>query len=83
MVKRRPVIITNAPRKGRLAQIVCLSTRKPEPIYDHHIKIEDKFLPRDKFFQGKESLFHGMPFTTQHENRLYKDASWYEPWALM
>ncbi len=70
MVKRRPVIITNAPRKGRLAQIVCLSTKKPVPIYDHHMKIEDKFLPRDKFFQDKETWLKGDMIYTVSYDRL-------------
>ncbi len=70
MVKRRPVIITNAPRKGRLAQVVCLSTKEPVPKYQHHMKIEDKYLPRDKFFQDKETWLKGDMIYTVSYDRL-------------
>ncbi|WP_407334350.1 type II toxin-antitoxin system PemK/MazF family toxin [Enterovibrio sp. 27052020O] len=71
MVKRRPVIVTRSSRKGpKLVQIACLSTAKPEPTLNHHMHIEDKFLPRDDFFQGKETWLKGDMLYTVSFDRL-------------
>jgi Uncharacterized protein conserved in bacteria len=71
MVKRRPVIITNSARRGpKLAQVVCLSTVEPEPALGCHMRIHDRYLPRDKFFMGKETWLKGDMVYTVSFDRL-------------
>ena len=71
MVKRRPVIVLKAARRGpKLVQVACLSTAKPEPVLPYHLPIEDKYLPRDKFFQDKETWLKGDMVYTVSFDRL-------------
>ncbi len=67
MVKRRPVIVIKSSRYGpkELVQVACLSTATPEPQMAYHMLIDDKYLPRDKFFEGKETWLKGDMIYTQ------------------
>ncbi|MEZ8704158.1 type II toxin-antitoxin system PemK/MazF family toxin [Vibrio cyclitrophicus] len=71
MVKRRPVIVIKSSRYGpKLVQVACLSTAAPEPQMDYHMLIDDKYLPRDKFFEGKETWLKGDMIYTMGFERL-------------
>ncbi|WP_370693386.1 type II toxin-antitoxin system PemK/MazF family toxin [Vibrio penaeicida] len=71
MVKRRPVIVIRASRYGpKLATVVCLSTVEPNPNLDCHMRLPDKFLPKDPFFEGKETWLKGDMIYTLSCDRL-------------
>lgn len=57
-VKKRPVIVIS-PARNELTTVVCLSTVEPTPLMKYHLKLPQKSLPKDKFFQGKETWVKG------------------------
>lgn len=61
MVKERPVIViaTGGRSRSNLVTIACLSTVEPDPILDHHCFVENKYLPKNSLFQGKDSWLKG------------------------
>ena len=48
MIKTRPVVVVTKEHRGRpaLCTVVPLSTTRPDPILDFHVRIDERGLPR-------------------------------------
>ena len=48
MIKTRPVVVVTKEHRGRpsLCTVVPLSTTRPDPILDFHVRIDERRLPR-------------------------------------
>ena len=61
IVKIRPVVVlaTGGRHNSGVVTVAGLSTVAPEPVLDHHCRIENKQLPKTSLFQGKENWLKG------------------------